>query len=246
MRGGLSDELDSVPRSRDGEGVNNDMSGRIPRRYAVAAIPSNDGKAFVREWHYSHGIHNGPTCYGLLDRFDDERLVGVLAIATPCSENVRRSVFGLEHVDAVTELHRLVLLDEIPHNSESYFIAAALRLHKQRKPHINAVLSFADATEGHVGTIYQATNAIYTGSSGRATFFLDADGRLRHPRQNGVNITREMAAERGWSPVKREGKHRYLFLLPNDRKHKRELLRQVRLTALPYPKPLDLVEEVAA
>ncbi len=218
----------------------------IPARYMVAGIPAVEGKAFVKEFHYSHGIHNGPTCYGLLDRFDANRLVGVLAIATPCSENVRRSVFGPEHVNAVTELHRLVLHDEIPHNSESYFIAAALRLHKRAKPHTWAVVSFADATEGHVGTIYQATNAIYTGSSGRATFYLDQDGRLRHPRQCGVNITPATAAERGWTPVKREGKHRYLFLLPDNRAHRRHLIKHVRLDSLPYPKGNFRASEEAA
>ena len=46
-----------------------------------------------------------------------------------------------------------------------------------------------------------------------------------------------MAAERGWSPVKREGKHRYLlFLLPDNRSHKRALLGALRLPVLPYPK----------
>jgi hypothetical protein len=187
------------------------------------------GKAFVIEHHYSHGIHNGPTCYGM---FAGNRLVGVLAIATPCSENVRRSVFGREYVDAVTELHRLVLLDEVPHNAESFFIARALYCHKRAKPHVRAVLSFADATQGHVGTIYQATNAIYTGTSGRATFYLDETGRLRHPRQNGVNITPPLAAERGWTPTKRDGKHRYVFLLPNNKANRKALL----LPSLPYPK----------
>ena len=210
-------------------------------RYTVTHIPAKEGRAFVKEHHYSHGIHNGPTCYGLID-VDSADLVGVLAIATPCSENVRRSVFGPEHASRVTELHRLVLLEEIPKNSESFFIGAALRLHKQRRPDHWAVLSFADTTEGHVGTVYQATNAIYTGSSGKETFYLDEVGRLRHPRQNGVNISKEVAAARGWSPVVREGKHRYLFLLPDNRSHKKELLRLCRLQNLPYPKAAPLAD----
>lgn len=218
----------------------------LAHRYEVTTMPSKEGKEFVKTYHYSHGIHNGPTCYALRE-LPTGRVVGVLAIATPCSENVRRSVFGAEHVDRVTELHRLVLLDEVPKNGESFFISGALRLHKRLKPHIWAVLSFADATEGHVGTIYQATNAQYAGSSGRATFYLDADGRLRHPRQNGVNISKEMAAERGWVPVKREGKHRYLFLLPDDRKHKKMIKKMVLLPNLPYPKKETVDElEVAA
>ncbi|MEY2667630.1 MAG: Halovirus [Pseudomonadota bacterium] len=198
----------------------------------VERIPSRTGMAFVREHHYSHGIHNGPVCWGLLDGDD---LVGVVAFATPCSENVRASVWGRENVARVTELHRLVVLDRYGTNTESWLIGRVLhQLHRDR-PDIWGVLSFADATQGHVGTIYQATNAIYTGTSSRARFYLDADGRLRHPRQNGVNITLPMAAERGWRPVMREGKHRYLFIIAPP-VLRRRLRRELRLPALPYPK----------
>lgn len=205
----------------------------MSRRVIVARIPAAQGKAFVIEHHYSHGIHNGPMTWGL---FDGGELVGVIAFACPSSENVRSSVFGPAMRSAVTELHRLVLLDRMPHNSESWFIVRGLRGLKAERPYYRAVLSFADATQGHVGTIYQATNAIYTGMSGRTTFYLDADGRLRHPRQNGVNITLDMARERGWQPVKREGKHRYLFLLPDYRGQRRSLMQQLLLTPRPYPK----------
>jgi hypothetical protein len=171
--------------------------------------------------------------YGM---FDGLELVGVCAFANPCSEAVCASVFGVEQKRSVTELHRLVLLDEVPKNSESWFIVRALKALKKDRPNYNAVLSFADATEGHLGTIYQATNAIYTGTSGKATFYLDQNGRLRHPRQNGVNIKPADAKEMGWQPVKREGKHRYLYLLPNGKNHKRTLLKQLQLESKPYPK----------
>lgn len=199
----------------------------------VERIATEIGKKFVKQHHYSKGIHNGPITYGLL-RHDE--LVGVCAFANPCSENVCASVFGNDRKRFVTELHRLVLLDEMPKNSESWFIVRALKALKADFPKYEAVLSFADATQGHVGTIYQATNAIYTGRSGNATFFLDGSGRLRHPRQNGVNISLQKAAELGWQPTKREGKHRYLFLLPDNRKHRKVLMEQLLLPSLPYPK----------
>ena len=203
--------------------------------YRVEKIDTKLGKEFVKEHHYSHGIHNGPMCYGLLD---GSNLVGVLAFATPCSEAVCASVFGVEYKRSVTELHRLVLLDEIPKNTESWFISRVLKQFKKDRPNYNAVLSFADATQGHIGVIYQATNAIYAGMSGKATFFLDETGRLRHPRQNGHNITKEEAQDRGWKPVKREGKHRYLYLLPNDKRHKKELVKTLMLPSLTYPKAM--------
>lgn len=201
--------------------------------YAVAAIPSTIGKKFIIKHHYSKGVHNGPMCFGLLKNGE---LVGVCAFASPSSENVRASLFGEDHKDSVTELHRLVLLDEVPKNAESFFIVRALRELKKQRPYYKAVISFADPTQNHIGTIYQATNAMFCGQSSPATFYLDQDGRLRHPRQNGKNVTPEIAAGYGWTPTKRDGKYRYVYLLAENKTELKALKRSFKLEALPYPK----------
>jgi hypothetical protein len=163
-------------------------------KYIVKKIDCKTAKDYIRKNHYSHGCHNGPSpCYGL---FENNNLIGVLMFATPCSENVRASVFGKEHKDSVTELHRLHILDVTPKNTESWFISRCLKLLKNDKPNIKAVITFSDSTEGHNGTIYKATNAYRIGQTGSATFFIDETGRLRHPRQNGVNISKEQSEER--------------------------------------------------
>ena len=203
--------------------------------YRVRRITSGEGKRFIRARHYSRSCHNGPSpCYGLFvtdDRLPSgESLIGVLAFATPCSENVRASVFGVDYKDHVTELHRLVIEDfydgaKTPKNTESWFISRCLKMLKRDKPKIWAVLSFSDSTEGHTGVIYKATNAKFCGMTSKATFYLDQEMRLRHPRQNGVNITTDEAITRGWCPVKRLSKYRYLWLLPDSRGHKKQLER---------------------
>jgi len=209
-------------------------SGELDDRFSVSRINSTLGKNFIREHHYSHGCHNGPMTWGLFDK-EALTLIGVIAFATPCSENVRRCVFGPGREHNVTELHRLVILDGTPSNTESWFIVRALRLLKERKPDIQAVLSFADSSEGHYGTIYQATNALFTGSTGRSRFYLDPDGRLRHPRQNGHNVTPQEAAAKGWTSTMRDSKFRYLYLLgsPSER---RRLRKEIILAPRPYPR----------
>ena len=197
--------------------------------YEVRAIPGGVGRDYLRERHYTRSCHNGPMCWGLFDR---GRMIGVIAFATPSSEAVRSSLFGEEHKHRVTELHRLFVEDGTPRNTESWFIARSLRALCQRKPEIRGVISFADSTEGHVGTIYQAVNALFCGTTGRARFYRDSEGRLRHPRQNGVNITPEMAKERGWVSEMREAKNRYVLLVGNKKWARRNL----RLTPLRYPK----------
>lgn len=201
--------------------------------YTVRQIPGGVGRDFIKAHHYSRGCHNGPMCWGL---YDGDALIGVCAFATPNSEAVRESVFGPEHKDRVTELHRLVILDGTPTNTESWFIVRALRGLKEYRTHIWAVLSFADGTEGHTGTIYQATNALYLGTTGRSRFYRDETGRLRHPRQNGVNISLKEAEARGWTPEMRDAKHRYLYILGDGPRHRNGLRKQVKFPELPYPK----------
>ena len=191
--------------------------------FEIKRVSSKEAKEFIRENHYSHSCHNGPSpCYGL---YKSEDLIGCLVFATPCSENVRSSIFGKECKSTVIELHRLFIIDDTPKNTESWFISRCLKRLKADRPDIKAVISFADSTEGHDGTIYKATNAKFCGMTTKATFYLDQENRLRHPRQNGVNISKDGATTRGWIPVKRLSKYRYIWLLPQSKKEKRELIK---------------------
>jgi hypothetical protein len=204
----------------------------VNSKYQVKRISGKQSKEFIIKNHYTHGCHNGPMGFGL---FDEETLIGVCAFATPCSENVRASIFGVDYKDSVTELHRLFIVDGTPKNTESWFVSRALHMLKQEKPHINAVVSFADGTQGHVGIIYQALNALYYGTSGKATFYRDDSGRLRHPRQNGINITKETAKILNWTAEKRDAKHRYIFLLGTPLQ-KKKLGKRILVKVQPYPK----------
>ena len=205
-----------------------------PLRYDVRPIDFPMARDFVTQHHYSKGMTNNTS--GAFGLFEKAWLVGVLSFSTPCSENVRASVFGEDFRDRVTELSRLVILDVTPNNAESFFIARCLNLLKTSKPYLWSVVSFADPSAGHVGTIYQASNAVYYGQSTASTAYIDAEGRLRHRRQCGHNISLAEASNLGWTPMRRLGKHRYNFLLPDNRSHRRDLLDRLMLESLPYPK----------
>lgn len=192
------------------------------QNYIVKRISCKEAKEYIITNHYSHGCHNAPSpCYGL---FDNDKLIGVLMFATPCSENVRSSVFGKEYKNWVIELHRLHILDVTPKNTETWFISKCFKLLKKDNPEIRAIISFSDTTQGHVGTIYRAMSFYFCGTTSKATFYLDKNGRLRHPRQCGVNITKEKAQEKGWSICKRDSKNRYIYLLSHSKVEKKKLL----------------------
>lgn len=188
-----------------------------------------EGRNFICENHYTKGCHNRPMTWGL---YHDQRLVGACAFACPSSERVRAMLMGKDHVDKVSELHRLFVFDQSDwqdrcDNVTSWLVTRALEGLYAHKPNLRAILTYADSTEGHTGGIYKACNAYPLGTSGaKATFYRDQTGRLRHPRQCGVNISKAEAAERGWTEEKREGKYRFLFLIGNrrDKRLTRELI----------------------
>lgn len=189
-------------------------------KYKVKKINCETAKQYICEHHYSHGCHKSPyPCYAL---YDQEKLIGVLMFATPCGENVRASVFGEDYKDNVIELHRLHILDVTPKNTESWFIGQCIKLLLIDRPQTWAIISFSDTTQGHEGIIYKATNFMCCGQTGRRIFYLDAEGRLHHPRQNGVNISIEEAAKRNWHPVRRESKNRYILIIGKNKKEKRD------------------------
>lgn len=195
--------------------------------YVVKKINTKTAKEYICKHHYSHGCHNAPyPCYGL---FDEGNMIGCLMFATPCSENVRASLFGKEYVDNVIELHRLHILDVTPKNTESWFISKCLKLILIDRPQTWGIISFSDTTEGHIGTIYKASNFIECGKSGEHIFYLDKNGRLHHPRQNGVNINLEQAVKLGWKPVKRSEKNRYIYIVGLNKKIKKEHISMCRL-----------------
>ena len=153
-----------------------DLSTSKINDYEVKHISSKLGKQYIIDNHYSHGIHNGAMCFGLVYK---EVIIGVCAFATPCSENVCSSIFGYEYRRTVTELHRLHILDGTPKNTESWFIVRVLKALKEYKPNYWAVITFADSTVGHTGVIYKATSAYRLGkTNSSATFYFDKnDGR---------------------------------------------------------------------
>lgn len=188
-----------------------------PLRYRVVVLSQKEAVEYIKNNHYSKTCSPNPKpCYGLVW---EGNLIGVLMFSIPVSENVRAQIFGEKRKNEVIELHRLHIQDNTPKNTESWFIGKCLRFLKRDFPYINAVISFADPAYGHDGTIYKATNFEFNGMTGRARFFRDKDGILRHPRQktykNGkrvsYNISVEDAKKRGWKPEIVEGKMRYIY-----------------------------------
>lgn len=146
-------------------------------------------RRFVERHHYEHSYVASERRFGLHRRTGE--LVGV-AIFSVTWKHVRK-VFGPAAADA-TNLGRFVLLDEVPANGETWFLARAFELLARES--FTGVVSFADPEpridlsgrtvfKGHIGNIYQAFNARYLGRSSRATKYLLPDGTIFDNRCTG-------------------------------------------------------------
>lgn len=79
------------------------------------------------------------------------------------------------------EIRRMAMLDSCPKNSESKFLAIVLRLLRRKFPDVVGVLSYADGSVGHVGTIYKAANFYHAGNTA-PTLHIFWNGVRYHPR----------------------------------------------------------------
>lgn len=201
------------------------------RDTVVGPATTRDVSEFCRRFHYTYGGGNMMWRWGL---WHGVTLLGVIAYNLP-TRSVCESVFGAEHFDKVWHMGRLAMGDSAPPNSESRLIGGSLRAIARDHPQTWAVLSYAATDVGHIGYVYQATNALYTGEAGDTKIYTDETGLRRSTYLDGRGVTTERAQDLGWTMSIGGSKHRYLYILGNKRE-RRERLALLRYPVLPYPK----------
>ena len=82
----------------------------------------------------------------------DGEPIGCIVYSAPPREADKR--YG----GKVWELARVYLLDEIPKNAETWLIGQSVRYIKRHHKEVAHLLSYADPSAGHAGTIYKAAN----------------------------------------------------------------------------------------
>ncbi len=163
--------------------------GFDPARYGVAPIAEEEAKTFVTSFHYSRSYPAAVHRYGLFDlTIPAPVLAGVAVLSVPASKTVLTSVFPhLAPYRESLELGRFVLRDEVPANGESWFLGQCARIAADTG--LRGLVMFSDPVQrrradgtlvmpGHVGVIYQASNAVYTGRGTPRTLTLLPDGTV--------------------------------------------------------------------
>ena len=196
------------------------------RLYEVAAIPDDKtARVFVEANHYSGTYPAARFRFGL---YFCGLLVGIAVFSVPMQARVFDPLYPLDVLSGPlrddgsftsggggnlvvipgdprqhVELGRLVLLDSVPSNAESWFVSRCFELLYHREDVI-AVVSFSDpfprdnasgerVFKGHIGTIYQSLNAVHAGRATARTLRLLPDGTVFSDRA----IQKIRAQERG-------------------------------------------------
>lgn len=129
-----------------------------PKQLSVERIPHHIARGIIVENHYLHRIGITNYAFGI---FSPQReLVGAITFGRLSSSEAARS---LGHGRPTLELTRLWLNDKCVRNSESRVIRVAIRLLCQLCPDLEWIVSYADPSVGHTGTIYRASGFQYVG-----------------------------------------------------------------------------------
>lgn len=209
----------------------------------VSKVPVKAVRKAVVEGHYSRVMPDA--CQEAFGAFDKSgKLVGAVAYG----QGSNNRTFGAIMSDATTEnsreLIRLWVHQDAPKNTASTIVSKSMKLLSDK---VKLIVTFADSGQSHVGTVYQALNFYYLGTSNEGTRYVDQHGvevtsrlanvyRQRNPEKYGQMTLKEIRNELGWSPVLSHKKHRYAL---GHGIEKRKVNKMLSKIALPYPKKLS-------
>lgn len=129
------------------------MSGA--KQIVVTPISAQDATRIVKACHYSGKVvQNSQLHFGV---FMDGKCGGAMQFGPSMRKDLIQTLVRGTRWNGFLELNRMAFADWLPRNSESRAISVAMRLIRKAYPHIEWVVSFADAAQCGDGTIYRAS-----------------------------------------------------------------------------------------
>lgn len=174
----------------------------------VLPVSRNATKPFLIGIHYAKRMPSVTWSFGI---FMGEGLEGVVTYGTPPSAPLRRGVAGDNLSGNVIELNRLCLKQNVK-NMASMLVSRSLKMIGEN----SIVVSFADTSQGHVGTVYQAANFRYFGLSAKRT-----DWKVKGKEHlHGQTVADEFRGVKNRAAAMREKYGDDFYLQERSRKHR--------------------------
>ena len=172
----------------------------------------SDIRHIFEDFHYRKGHMGGgiSQCFAMLM---NNELVGGSVLGKPRHENKYKNFI---------DIRRMACLDDAPYNSESWFLGSIIKYLISNTDY-DSVLSYSDLTQGHIGTIYKATNFIESGKTS-PTKYVEWNGKIYHARSLTIDrpYSYEMrkAVENGTAKIK-TGKPKIIWLYDLTKRRKK-------------------------
>lgn len=199
----------------------------------IKEIDSKLANRLICENHYSATVPKGVKFH--LGIFIDETLYGVAQFGFGIMPQKTCQWVKGTTKDEYLELNRLWISDKLGKNAESNSISKCIKYVKEKKPELKWIISFADGMMGKVGTIYQATNFIYTGFRKDGGIWMTKEGQRIHSISlwhKHKTINRGELEKIYGKPLYKVfgGQHRYFYF------YDKALIKELQVDILPYPK----------
>jgi hypothetical protein len=160
-----------------------------------------------------HYLHRWPGVVVCTLALVKPEIIGCVVFALPPRETMKR--YG---VALAWELARLFIEDGTPKNAETWFVSRAISWVRNNRSDVKCLVSYADPSVGHQGTIYKAGNWIADGRT---------DSERKTPRfdyedpATGKHFSRRSHVPVGLVPIRvpRVSKFRFVYWL--DRSHEK-------------------------
>lgn len=130
------------------------------KNYKVSICRRRDISGFIGHWHYSKNVNGIASDYNFKLVDEENNLIGAMMYGKIAMADVWKKY--AEKEDDLIELRRLCCIDNTPKNTESFFIGKTLNWLKKNTD-FKKVISYADTTYNHEGTIYKASNFKHVG-----------------------------------------------------------------------------------
>ncbi len=192
--------------------------------FTVKSIDSYECKDWLLNKHYAKRMCSISYSFGLFNK--DNILQGICTFGYPPNYNYNNGKCVFNGYECLTlELNRLVVNDNLPNNTLSYFVSQCLK----KLPFPSCIVSYADQNQNHNGYIYQATNWIYTGVSTPKYKYVFEDGSVFDIRR-GIDKKGKVVEKILLKPT-----HRYLYF-NGTKNDKKVMKKKLKMKVHKYPK----------